>query len=121
MKTYGHTHTHTYTHTYTHIYTHTYTHTHTHTYTHTHTIETYGLAPHNRNIWPTANQYKHMAQRHAHSQPIETYGRAAHNRNIWSTATERHTIDYVTPDRFFCLLFKRPLYHYLRAWQIRTS
>src|SRR6218665_2431374 len=53
---------------------HTYTHTHTHTYTHTHIqlkhmaqrhaysqpIETYSLAPHNRNIWPsptpTANQ-----------------------------------------------------------------
>src|SRR6218665_3715509 len=37
-------------------------------------IETYSLAPHNRNIWPsptpTANQYKHMAQRRI----IETYG-----------------------------------------------
>jgi len=32
---------------------------------HSQPIETYGLAPHNRNIWPsptpTANQYKHMA------------------------------------------------------------
>src|SRR6218665_3918660 len=64
------------------------THTHTHTYTHTHIqlkhmaqrhaysqpIETYSLAAHNRNIWPsatpTANQYKHMAQHHI----IETYG-----------------------------------------------
>jgi len=42
-----------------------------------------------------------MAERHT----IETYGRAPHNRNIWSTATERHTIDYVTPGRFFCLLW----------------
>src|SRR6218665_4138240 len=25
---------------------------------------------------------------------------------------EPHTIDYVTPGRFFCLLFKPPLYHY---------
>src|SRR6218665_424281 len=37
-------------------------------------IEAYSLAPHNRNIWPsptpTANQYKHMAQRRI----IETYG-----------------------------------------------
>src|SRR6218665_2277644 len=23
-----------------------------------------------------------------------------------------YTIDYVTPDRFFCLFFKPPLYHY---------
>src|SRR6218665_1618129 len=54
-------------------------------------IETYSLAPHNRNIWPsptpTANQYKHMAHRHAHSQPIETYGLAPHNRNIWPSPT----------------------------------
>src|SRR6218665_1727755 len=46
-------------------------------------IQTYSLAPHNRNIWPsatpTANQYKHMAQRRI----IETYGPAPHNRNIW--------------------------------------
>src|SRR6218665_1126262 len=93
LHTHTHTYIHTYIHTYTHIYTHTYvytyTHTHiytyirihihTHTYTHTHIqlkhmaqrhaysqpIETYSLAPHNRNIWPsptpTANQYKHMA------------------------------------------------------------
>src|SRR6218665_2341560 len=85
-----HSHTHTYTHTHTYIHTHTYTHTHTHTYTHTHAqlkhmaqrhahsqpIQTYSLAPHNRNIWPsptpTATQYKHMAQRRI----IETYGLA---------------------------------------------
>src|SRR6218665_2878629 len=50
-------------------------------------IETYSLAPHNRNIWPsptpTANQYKHMAQRRI----IGTYGRAPRpqptNTNIW--------------------------------------
>src|SRR6218665_454074 len=84
MKTYGHTHTHTHTHTYIHTYTHIYTHTYIHTYTrthiytYTHTIETYGPAPRlqptNRNIWPsptpTANQYKHMAQRRI----LETYG-----------------------------------------------
>src|SRR6218665_1021601 len=82
------THTHTHTHTYIHTHTHIYTHTHTHTYTHTHIqlkhmaqrhaysqpIQTYSLAPHNRNIWQsptaTANQYKHMVQRHI----IETYG-----------------------------------------------
>src|SRR6218665_596343 len=84
MKTYGHTHTHTHTHIHTHI--HTYIHTHTHIHTHiqlkhmaqrhaySQPIETHGLAPHNRNIWPsptpTANQYKHMAQRRI----IETYG-----------------------------------------------
>src|SRR6218665_1127345 len=55
--------------THTHIYTHTHTHIHIHT--------------HNRNIWPsatpTANQYKHMAQRHI----IETYGPQPNNRNIW--------------------------------------
>src|SRR6218665_2882015 len=38
-----------------------------------HTIETYGGAPHNRNIWSTAKQWKHMV----HSQTIETYGRHA--------------------------------------------
>src|SRR6218665_505939 len=40
-----------------------------------HTIETYGRAPHNRNIWSTATE------RHT----IETYGRAPHNRlrNAW--------------------------------------
>jgi len=49
-----------------------------------------------------------MAERHT----IETYGRAPHNRNIWSTATERHTIDYVTPDRFFCLRYYWYSNHY---------
>src|SRR6218665_3175933 len=60
---------------------------------HSQPIETYGLAPHNRNIWPsptpTANQYKHMAQRRI----IETYGRAPRpqptNTNIWQTG-RRH-------------------------------
>jgi len=42
-----------------------------------HTIETYGRAPHNRNIWSTATE----------RQTIETYGRGPYNRNIWS-----HTI-----------------------------
>jgi len=56
-----------------------------------------------------------MAERHT----IETYGRAAHNRNIWSTAAERHTIDYVTPGRFFCLCFLPPLYHYL--WVLEAA
>src|SRR6218665_1565673 len=55
-------------------------------------IETYSLAPHNRNIWPsatrTANQYKHMAQRRI----IETYGHTIAGR--WS---------FVTPTRFFCV------------------
>src|SRR6218665_2880883 len=64
-----------------------------------------------------------MAEPHAHSQPIQTYGPAPHNRNIWPSPTptanqykhmaEPHTIDYVTPGRFFCLLFKPPLTHYL--------
>src|SRR6218665_469225 len=76
MKTYGHTHIHTHTHT--HIY--TYTHTHTHIHIHTH----------NRNIWPTANQYKHMAQRRI----IETYGHTIAGRR-----------SFVTPSRFFCLSF----------------
>src|SRR6218665_1982065 len=71
--------THTHTHTHTHIYTHTYIYTYTHTHIHIHT--------HNRNIWATANQYKHMAQRHAYSHPIETYGLAPHNRNIWPSPT----------------------------------
>src|SRR6218665_3139671 len=48
-------------------------------------IQGYGLAPHNRNIWPsptpTANQYKHMAQRRI----IETYGHtiARRRRHAW--------------------------------------
>src|SRR6218665_506023 len=130
MKTYGHTHTHTYTHTHTHIhihihthtYTHTYTHTHTyihtyiytyihtyiytythtHIYTYTHTIETYGLAPHNRNIWPsptpTANQYKHMAQRHI----IETYGPQPNNRNIWPYNSQATAAPSRLTDSFVC-------------------
>src|SRR6218665_3031255 len=99
MKTHGHTHTHTHIHT--HIYTHIHTHIHTHTYTHTHIqlkhvaqrhaysqpIETYSLAPHNRNIWPsptpTANQYKHMAQRHI----IETYGHTIAGRRSFVCAS----------------------------------
>src|SRR6218665_3230463 len=78
-----HTHTHTYTHTHTHTHTYTHTHIHTHTYRHTHTH--IHIHTHNRNIWPTANQYKHMAEPHAHSQPIETYDLAPHNRlrNAW--------------------------------------
>src|SRR6218665_2551161 len=59
-----HTHTHTYIHTYTRTHIHTYIYTYIYTYTHTHIhiqfkhmaqlriIETYGRAPHNRNIWP---------------------------------------------------------------------
>src|SRR6218665_342440 len=52
------THTHTYIHTYIHTYTHTYIYTYTHTYiyTYTRTIQTYGPAPHNRNIWPYNSQ-----------------------------------------------------------------
>src|SRR6218665_3881063 len=119
------------THTHTHIYTHTHTHTHIYTYTHTHIhIHTY-----NRNIWPTANQYKHMAEPQAHSQPIETYSLAPHNRNIWPSPTPTanqykhmaqrriietygHTIagrrSFVCASgRFFCLFFKPPCTHYL--------
>src|SRR6218665_2454844 len=103
----SHTHTHTYIHTYTHthtyIHTHTYTHTHTHIYTYTHIqlkhmaqrhaysqpIEAYSLAPHNRNIWPsptpTANQYKHMAQRRI----IETYGHTIAGRRSFVCASGR--------------------------------
>src|SRR6218665_846306 len=109
MKTYGHTHIHTHTHTYIHTYTYIYTHTYIYTYTHTHIhiqlkhmaqrhayskqIETYSLAPHNRNIWPsptpTANQYKHMAQRRI----IETYGHTIAGRRSFVCAS----------GRFFCL------------------
>src|SRR6218665_1529982 len=71
-------------------------------------IQTYSLAPHNRNIWPsptpTANQYKHMAQRRI----IETYGHTIAGRR-----------SFVTPSRFFCLSFwpillsfKSPSTHY---------
>src|SRR6218665_3614419 len=78
----------------THTHTHTYTHTHTHTYTHIHIH----IHTHNRNIWPTANRYKHMAQRHAHSQLVETYGRAPSpqptNRNIWPSAHNRNIWPY---------------------------
>src|SRR6218665_723746 len=88
------THTHTYIHTYTHIYTHTYIYTYTHTHIHIHT--------HNRNIWRTANQYKHMAQRHAHSQPIETYGLAPRNRNIWPSAHNRNIWPYNSQAAVFC-------------------
>src|SRR6218665_3717317 len=71
IHTHTHTHTHIHTHTYTHTYTHTHIHIHTHTHIHTHIhihthtiehmaephahsqpIQTYGPAPHNRNIWP---------------------------------------------------------------------
>src|SRR6218665_1519083 len=95
------------THTHTHIHTHTHTYIHTHTHIHTHIqlkhmaqrhaysqpIETHGLAPHNRNIWPsptpTANQYKHMAQRRI----IETYGHTIAGRRSFVCAS----------GRFFCL------------------
>src|SRR6218665_3526184 len=105
--THLHTHTYTYTHIHTHTHTHIHTHIHTHTYTHTHIqlkhmaqrhaysqpIETYNLAPHNRNIWPsptpTANQYKHMAQRRI----IETYGHTIARRRSFVCAS----------GRFFCL------------------
>src|SRR6218665_1430234 len=64
-------------------------------------IETYALAPHNRNIWPsptpTANQYKHMAERHI----IETYGHTIAKRR-----------SFVTPDRFFCLCWCLYSIHY---------
>src|SRR6218665_312915 len=51
---------------------------------------------------------------------IETDGRlAGANQQMFLTytiETDGHTIagrrPFVTPDRFFCLLFKRPLYHY---------
>src|SRR6218665_2712677 len=59
----------------------TYDHTHTHTYTHTY------IPPHNRNIWPsptpTANQYKHMAQRRI----IETYGHTIARRRSFVCAS----------------------------------
>src|SRR6218665_2313103 len=98
MKTYGHTHTHTYIHTHIHIHIHTHIHIHiytyTHTYTHTHT--------HNRNIWPratpTANQYKHMAQRHI----IETYGRGSYNRNIWPHNSRATAAPSRLADSFVC-------------------
>src|SRR6218665_3250182 len=81
MVTHTHTHTYKHTYTYTHIHTHIYTYTYTHTHIHIYT--------HNRNIWPsatpTANQYKHMAQRHI----IETYG-LAHTIETYGLA---HTIE----------------------------
>src|SRR6218665_1234827 len=101
--THIHTHTHTYTHIQIHIHTHIYTYTHTHIQlkhmaqrpAHSQTIETYSLAPHNRNIWPsptpTANQYKHMAQRRI----IETYGHTIAGRRSFVCAS----------GRFFCLLW----------------
>src|SRR6218665_629888 len=121
MKTYGHTHTYTHTHTY--IHTHIHIHIHTHTYTHTHIqlkhmaqrhaysqpIETYSLAPHNRNIWPsptpTANQYKHMAQRRI----IETYGHTIAGRQ-----------SFVTPSRFFCLFWCPRSTHYCNLGIYKT-
>src|SRR6218665_3947116 len=84
--------------THTHTYTHTYTHIHIHIHTHIHT--------HNRNIWPsatpTANQYKHMAQRHI----IETYGRAPRpqptNRNIWPHNSRATAAPSRLADSFVC-------------------
>src|SRR6218665_1638203 len=68
---------------------------------HSQPIETYSLAPHNRNIWPsptpTANQYKHMAQRRI----IETYGHTIAGRR-----------SFVTPSRFFCLCWCPRSTHY---------
>src|SRR6218665_3397068 len=69
---------------------------------HSQPIETYGLAPLNRNIWPTANQYKHMAEPHAHSQPIETYGLAPHNRNIWPHNSRATAAPSRLADSFVC-------------------
>src|SRR6218665_3868905 len=60
---------------------------------HSQPIQTYGPAPHNRSIWPsptpTANQYKHMAQRRI----IETYGHTIAGRRSFVCAS----------GRFFCL------------------
>src|SRR6218665_97276 len=118
MKTHTNTHTHTHTHTYIHTYTHIYTHTYVYTYTHTHIhiqlkhmaqrhaysqpIQAYSLAPHNRNIWPTptptANQYKHMAQRRI----IETYGHTIAGRRSFVCAS----------GRFFCLSWCPRSTHY---------
>ena len=54
-------------------------------------IQTYVFDLHNRNIWPTATQQKHMV-RNIWSHTIETYGQkhmVTHNRNIWSTAKQQ--------------------------------
>src|SRR6218665_3463237 len=68
---------------------------------HSQPIETYSLAPHNRNIWPsptpTANRYKQMAQRRI----IETYGHTIAGRR-----------SFVTPSRFFCLCWCPRSTHY---------
>src|SRR6218665_310702 len=119
IHTYTHTHIHTHIHTYTHTYTHTYICTYTHTYTHTHIqlkhmaqrhaysqpIETYCLAPHNRNIWPsptlTANQYKHMAQRRI----IETYGHTIAGRRYFVCASAD---SFVLQVSFYSLLATMP-------------
>src|SRR6218665_2324766 len=91
IHTYTHTHTyiHTYTHIHIHIYTHIHIHIHTHIYTYTCTIEIYGPQPTNTNIWPsatpTANQYKHMAQRRI----IETYGHTIAGRRSFVCASGR--------------------------------
>src|SRR6218665_2393617 len=65
-------------------------------------IEIYSLAPHNRNIWPsptpTANQYKHMAQRRI----IETYGHTIAGRRSFVCAS----------GRFFCLAWCLYSNHY---------
>src|SRR6218665_1387455 len=87
----------------THVHTHTYIYTHIHIHiqlkhmaqrhAYSQPIQAYGLAPHNRNIWPsptpTANQYKHMAQRRI----IETYGHTIAGRRSFVCAS----------GRFFCL------------------
>src|SRR6218665_786537 len=69
---------------------------------HSQPIETYGLAPHNRNIWSTATE------RHT----IETYGLAPNNRKIWSKATERDTIETYGP---------QPTNRLRHAWPILLS
>src|SRR6218665_2476966 len=84
---------------------------------HSQPIQTYGPAPHNRNIWPsptpTANQYKHMAQRRI----IETYGHTIAGRRSFVCASGRFFCfgGCGLPTTYVCLLC---VYVCVRLWSV---
>src|SRR6218665_3748959 len=101
---------------------------------HSQPIETYGPAPHNRNIWPHNSQaavfclrfwpillfalvavvYPLLSYQMVLTHTIETYGPQPHNRNIWSHTIARRR-PFVTPGRFFCLLWLLYYTHYCQS------
>src|SRR6218665_74508 len=58
--------------------------------------------------------FTHTIQTDGHT--IETYGRRPHNINIWSHTIARRR-PFVTPGRFFCLLWCLYYTHYLLLYR----